>query len=74
MKPLKPGQLCIIKGTLYRAKKRTDGCSGCSLDNFFVCPSIKTKGNGSLLDCYSMGIILELVKSKKNKSASEHTV
>ena len=54
----------MIHGTLYRAKKRQDGCSGCALDNFFVCPSIKTKNSGSLIDCYSMGIIFELVKPK----------
>lgn len=64
MKPLKPGQFCMIHGTLYRVKKRQDGCSGCALDNFFVCPSIKTKTSESLIDCYSMGIIFELVKSK----------
>jgi hypothetical protein len=65
MKQLKPGQLCIINGTLYRAKKRTDGCSGCSLDNFFVCPSIKLKNKSGLLDCYSMGIILVRVLPKR---------
>ena len=58
MKPLKPGQICTIDGVRYRAKQRTNGCSGCALDSFFRCPSIVSKNYVQLLDCYSLNIIL----------------
>ena len=61
MKPLKPGQFAMINGTLYRARKRTAGCSGCPLDDFFKCPAVKFKNGRQQLDCYSLQIRLERV-------------
>ncbi len=40
MKNLKPGQFCTIGGIVYRAKKRINGCAGCALDSFVLCPNI----------------------------------
>lgn len=36
----KPGQLCTINNTVYRAKRATERCNGCDLDNFYTCPNI----------------------------------
>lgn len=64
MKALRPGQLCTIRKVVYRAKKRTMGCQGCSLDNPFICPNIQAanfKGETYSiikLDCLEHGIIL----------------
>ena len=40
MKTPKPGQFCTIAGVVYRAKKRTNNCTGCALDSFLLCPNI----------------------------------
>ena len=45
MKHYKPGQLCMINGMLYRAKKRTLCCQGCALDDILKCPNIGTPKN-----------------------------
>ena len=59
MKTPKPGQFCIINKVLYRAKKRTCGCTGCALDNFLLCPNIVDSRNGKrLLECSLNNIIL----------------
>lgn len=42
-KTSKPGQLCSINGIMYRAKKRTSGCTGCALDSILMCPNIRDK-------------------------------
>lgn len=57
MKTPKPGQLCTIKNKVYRAKKRTFGCSGCALNNPFFCPNIGRR-NEIPLDCVQNEIIL----------------
>ena len=57
MKTPKPGQLCTIKNKVYRAKKRTCGCSGCALNNPFFCPNIGRR-NETPLDCIKNEIIL----------------
>jgi hypothetical protein len=58
---LKPGQLCMINNTLYRAKKRENGCNGCALDNI-TCPNIADSRNGEqLLNCSIDNIILKRV-------------
>lgn len=40
MSQIKPGQFATINGTLYRAKKRVDGCKGCDLDSLILCPCV----------------------------------
>ena len=40
MSSIKPGQFATINGTVYRAKKRSDGCKGCDLDSLTLCPCI----------------------------------
>lgn len=39
MKHFKPGQLATINNVVYRAKRRKNGCQGCSL-NDITCPNI----------------------------------
>lgn len=59
MKNLRPGQVCTINNRVYRAKKRIDGCHGCSLNNFFTCPEIVDSRNGKKpLNCDINNIIL----------------
>lgn len=60
MKTPKAGQICNINGVLYRARKRTNGCHGCALDNFISCPNIQDsrKPNGPVLECELNNIIL----------------
>lgn len=41
-KTIKPGQIYVHNGSFLRAKKRTDGCNGCILKNFILCPDIST--------------------------------
>jgi hypothetical protein len=62
MKTPKPGQLCTINGAIFRAKKRTNGCKGCALNDFFLCPNIvdRRKDNPEL-ECEVTGIILTRV-------------
>ena len=53
---MRAGQFAIIRGTLYRAKNRVNGCHGCDLNSLTMCPCIvdrrreKPKYNCSLLD------------------------
>ena len=59
MKTPKPGQFCNINGTLYRAKRREDGCKGCVLNDILTCPNITDSRNGTrLLECSLNDIIL----------------
>ena len=58
MKTPKPGQFCTIKNKVYRAKKRTYGCSGCALNNPFFCPNIGRRNGTQQLDCVGKQIIL----------------
>ena len=59
MKTPKPGQFCTINGILYRAKRRTDKCKGCALDDLVLCPNIvDSRGGTKLLDCSLNDIIL----------------
>lgn len=59
MKSLKPGQLCTINRTVYRAKKRVLDCKGCSLDSPFTCPNMKFQNTSNKhFPCIEQGIIL----------------
>lgn len=59
MKTPKPGQFCTINNSVFRAKKRVDGCKGCVLNDFFTCPNITDSRNGlPLLECSLNNIIL----------------
>lgn len=58
MKHYKPGQLCNINGTLYRAKRREFCCKGCALDDIRTCPNIGTpKGEENPYACSQDDII-----------------
>ena len=62
MKTPKPGQFCTINGTVYRARKRTNDCHGCALDNIILCPNIVDPRYGTpKLDCVLNNIILTRV-------------
>lgn len=62
MKTPKPGQFCTINKTVYRAKRRTNGCYGCALNNFISCPNIVDSRNGTpALECAINDIILTRV-------------
>lgn len=74
MKPLKPGQLCTINDEVYRAKRKTSLCKGCSFD-FASCPNQWVGRNPKLsIDCITHWIILQKVEIKdgteKNKNVS----
>lgn len=59
MKHIKPGQAYWHNGHLLRAKKRTDGCEGCVLNNPLLCPNIELKGQEKTgPDCVNDNIIL----------------
>ena len=59
MKTPKAGQLCTINNTVYRAKKRTNKCDGCALNDFFRCPNIVDRRHGTPpLQCDINNIIL----------------
>lgn len=60
---LKPGQLCTIRNHVYRAKKRTAGCSGCLFEySFFTCPGmLDFKRHVKHVDCVVSNIILTKV-------------
>ena len=59
MKTPKPGQYFWLNGVQYRAKRRTHGCTGCSLDDFYICPNIVDSRNGQRpLQCANNNIIL----------------
>ena len=59
MKTPKPGQFCTIEGVLYRARKRTKGCNGCSLDDILRCPNVVDSRNETPpLNCSINDIIL----------------
>ena len=65
MKVTKPGQLCMINNVLYRARKRVNGCFGCSLNSPMLCPNIVDCRNGVRpLQCDGNNIIL--VKCGRN--------
>lgn len=62
MKTPKPGQFCTIGGIVYRAKKRTNECQGCALNNLFLCPNIvDRRTNKPELECELNNIILTKV-------------
>lgn len=62
MTSLKPGNLATIHNTVYRAKKRTNGCEGCDLNDFFRCPMIVDKRREEpKIDCLLHGVILKKV-------------
>lgn len=64
MKALKPGQLCTINHTVYRAKKRKVSsffeCTGCALNDFFACPNITyaNYNKSKEIDCDTYNVIL----------------
>ena len=59
MKTPKPGQFCTIGGTLYRARKRTNECQGCALDDLLLCPNIVDRRTDKPeLECDLNNIIL----------------
>ena len=60
MKPLKPGQICTIRGNLYQAKKKDEyGCKKCDLNNPFLCPRVMdTKTKKMRFNCYENCVIL----------------
>lgn len=60
MKHYKPGQFASIRGIVYRAHKRTDGCKGCVLDDLLLCPCIIDKRyEQRTIDCSLDGIIFK---------------
>lgn len=61
MKSIKPGRFYWHNGTLFKAYKRTNGCEGCALDSFFVCPNVKTKANKNRPECELNRIIFHKV-------------
>ena len=58
---LKPGRLCTINNNVYRVKKATNGCRGCSLYNLFTCPALNDSKVIKPLECAINGVILERV-------------
>ena len=56
----KPGQYCSINGKVYRAKKRTNGCNGCVLNTFVLCP-----GLFGHIDCLQNGIIITDIQNEE---------
>lgn len=57
---LQPGQLCTINQVVYRACKRTKGCTGCSLNSLTMCPNIVDSRNGQRkVNCAMTNIILK---------------
>lgn len=58
MKHYKPGQIISINDTNYRAKRRTNGCEGCVLNDILLCPGVVIKNVGKALDCSTDDIIL----------------
>lgn len=61
MKILKPGQLVTINNVVYRAHKRIDGCKGCSLNSFDMCPNIVDYRMEPILTCNVSNIIFKKV-------------
>jgi hypothetical protein len=57
---LKPGQLCTISNTVFRAKRKTAGCEGCFFSgSFFTCPGILDQRKMTRkVDCVVHNIIL----------------
>ena len=59
MKTPKPGRFFKFNGSVFRARKRTNGCKGCVLNNIILCPNIVDSRNGTPpLECELWGIIL----------------
>lgn len=59
MKTPKPGQFFKFNDSVFRVRKRTNGCKGCVLNNIILCPNIVDSRNGTPpLDCESWDIIL----------------
>lgn len=62
MKTPKAGQFCNIDGVIYRARKRTNGCRGCVLNDFLLCPNIvDRRTNNPPLQCELNNIIITKV-------------
>ena len=59
---IKKGQLCTINNTVYQARERDIGCSGCSLDSITACPNI----GGKKIECTLNNIILIRLCKKVN--------
>lgn len=57
MKTPLPGQFTSINGIMYRAKRRTNGCEGCALNNE-LCPNIVDYRKERPLNCIVNDIIL----------------
>lgn len=59
----KPGQLCTINNTVYRARRAVEGCKGCDLDDVFLCPNIIDRRTQSVpILCHIHRIILKRIK------------
>ena len=61
MKHYKPGQYVSVNGTIYRAKARTIGCTGCVLKNdLILCPRIVDRRSKvePIINCTFDNIIL----------------
>lgn len=57
-KKLKPGQFIWFHKKCYRVKKRTNGCTGCVLNQIYLCPSIRDiRYAGFNPECAANGII-----------------
>lgn len=55
-KKIKPGWFYYANGLQYQARKRTNGCEGCSLKSIILCPNVPFNQNAP--DCEQNGIIL----------------
>lgn len=60
MKKLKPGQLCTVNRTVYRAQRKINGCEYCDFDgNIFMCPAIiNSKTLTVKVNCHRDNIVL----------------
>ena len=57
---IKPGRLLTINNCVYRSKKRVNGCHGCDLNSFDMCPCIVDRRRGEpRYDCATYEIILK---------------
>lgn len=56
---IKPGQLITIGTFVYQARKRKNGCKGCDLNDFSLCPCITDKRHEKRYDCSMYDVILK---------------
>lgn len=67
MKVSRPGQLCTINNVVYRAVKRVNGCHGCALNSFELCPNIVDVRNGNKpLQCSIDNFVLKRIYHKNS--------